>query len=86
MTRIESTVIKNSLCPYCRRLGGHDDSCPVVTLTLRDKFAMAALTGICMRPDYEHVDFSIMSLMAYNAADAMLAERLKDNQDKKVKA
>ena len=49
---------------------------PVVlseAVTLRDKFAMAALTGIASRDGMSSADY--MSRLAYELADAMLEAR-----------
>ena len=43
-------------------------------LTLRDQFAMAALTGLLSNPEYSHTTSSL-SKQAYYVADEMLAER-----------
>ncbi len=45
--------------------------------TLRDEFAMAALTGMWADPNLDW-DCAEFAKMAYKAADAMLAERLKE--------
>lgn len=44
--------------------------------TLRDQFAMAALTGFCA-PDDDWEDYETMAIHAYRVADAMLAARDK---------
>ena len=49
-------------------------------VTLRDRFAMAALTGLCADPNSGHDDRSTVEQMAtwcYDIADAMLASRGK---------
>ena len=46
--------------------------------TLRDKFAMAALTGILSaEPDNEIYDLNVVTLRAYQVADKMLEARGK---------
>lgn len=42
---------------------------------LRDKFAMAALTGICAHPQGLAGKWEVLSEEAYKAADAMLEAR-----------
>lgn len=51
--------------------------------TLRDEFAMAALTGICSNPEWSNRIGETFAHAAYELADEMLAERLvsTDNQD-----
>ena len=44
-------------------------------VTLRDRFAMAALTGLCADPNSGHVEQ--MATWCYDIADAMLAARGK---------
>jgi len=46
------------------------------TLTLRDQFAMVALTGIVANPDYDLYNGD-KARVAYEIADAMLKERKK---------
>jgi hypothetical protein len=50
--------------------GGINHSAP----TLRDQFAMAALTGLCANPDYK-ANKDKFAVTAYELADAMLAAR-----------
>ena len=45
-------------------------------VTLRDRFAMAALTGLCADPNSGH-DVEQMATWCYDIADAMLASRGK---------
>ena len=45
-------------------------------LTLRDQFAMVALTGIVANPDYDLYNGD-KARLAYEIADAMLKERKK---------
>ena len=45
------------------------------TLTLRDQFAMAALTGYCAYSGYVGQDPAFRAHYAYKMADAMLAAR-----------
>jgi len=46
--------------------------------TLRDKFAMAALTGLLSaEPDNEVYDLRVVTMRAYQVADAMLDARKK---------
>lgn len=51
--------------------------------TLRDEFAMAALTGICSNPEWRNCIGETFAHAAYELADEMLAERLVslDKQD-----
>lgn len=44
---------------------------------LRDRFAMAALTGICANTAFAEAGASSLASWAYEAADAMMAEREK---------
>jgi len=46
-------------------------------MTLRDYFAAAALQAMLQAPDTKGWDFQTVSVEAYEAADAMLAERAK---------
>ena len=46
------------------------------TKTLRDEFAMAALTGLVANPDFSEQDFEAITSAAYVAADNMLAQRM----------
>ena len=58
--------------------GEHPPTVPVETL--RDRFAMAALTGLCADPSSGHDDRSTVEQTAtwcYDIADAMLAARGK---------
>ena len=65
-----------SLPAFVRRVLGSDE-------TLRDRFAMAALTGLLSDDDMMSPETgglhnaAIHATMAYSAADAMLAERAK---------
>lgn len=43
--------------------------------TLRDQFAMAALTGAIQDPEFEHMRYSDLASHCYMAADAMLEAR-----------
>jgi hypothetical protein len=43
--------------------------------TLRDRFAMAALTAYLMRPDADSEPYAATASWAFDMADAMLAER-----------
>ena len=45
-------------------------------LTLRDKFAMAALTGLLVERRWEFTDY--LAAAAYTIADSMLEERDSD--------
>lgn len=45
------------------------------TITLRDQFAMAALTGLCADSGTAGVTVDVMARTSYALADAMLAER-----------
>lgn len=47
-------------------------------MTLRDSFAMAALTGVLTMPEYSTESALIVARLAYEQADAMLAERAKE--------
>lgn len=44
-------------------------------LTLRDYFAAAAMQGIMSQLRYQAGEYHILSMAAYDLADAMLAER-----------
>lgn len=43
--------------------------------TLRDQFAMAALTGFCAPHDEDWEDYETMAIHAYRVADAMMEAR-----------
>lgn len=51
--------------------------------SLRDRFAMAALTGICSNPEWRNRIGESFAHAAYELADEMLAEKLvsMDKQD-----
>lgn len=48
---------------------------------LRDQFAMAALTGIMVGEWSDGERFDLLAQRAYSAADAMLAERAKEQAE-----
>lgn len=47
------------------------------TMSLRDWFAGQALAGMCANSAWDGVSWASTTLAAYDAADAMLAERAK---------
>ena len=49
-------------------------------LTLRDQFAMAALTGICASGPGRQFTNGLLAKEAYQLADAMLEERKNDSK------
>lgn len=51
----------------------HDDEAEM--MRLRDRFAAAALTGLLADPSERGLDVAVWACMAYELADAMLAER-----------
>lgn len=52
---------------------------PAEEKSLRDEFAMAALTGLCANPEFAHDDSTsaMTAELAFKLAHAMLAERDK---------
>lgn len=66
---------KENLIDECRHLA-FELGRAVRTATLRDQFAMAALTGmLAATRETEYVSWDTMASAAYRAADAMLAAR-----------
>ena len=55
-------------------IGQHEES-------LRDRFAMAAITGFTANPDFSDQDFEESANAAYLTADAMLVRRLQPLAD-----
>ena len=56
-------------------LSGRDYALMIAKATLRDQFAMAALTGIMANPVYNDEDSDDIAVIAYGMADHMLAAR-----------
>lgn len=48
---------------------------PTQVVTLRDQFAIAALTGFCANPELRHWDFKAAAVAARKQADAMMKAR-----------
>ena len=66
---------------YKESLGGGSHIMTVYGgMTLRDWFAAKAMQGMLVRPDYVDTPACVISADAYDVADAMLAEREKDNE------
>ncbi len=63
-------------CEGCKRLYAIPDE-----PTLRDQFAMAALTGLCATAQWRFATVNACAKEAYDAADAMLAARSPDAKD-----
>ena len=62
------------LCATCR---AELASVQMHALDLRDKFAMAAVTGMFANPSWDEAEDEDMACYAYSFADEMLKERAK---------
>lgn len=49
-------------------------------MSLRDYFAAKAMQGLCTRPPEEFADIRMVAELAYELADAMIAEREQSEQ------
>ncbi len=65
---------QHDVCPNCQY---HTPITEVTALTLRDRFAMAALTGMMSDPDFDDFPATDIAKSSYLMADSMLEARKK---------
>ena len=77
LTKIPVTT-QEDVDRYCEAMKVIHPPLDINKETLRDRFAMAALTGLLSaEPDNEIYDLRVVTLRAYQVADAMLEARRK---------